>query len=30
MRKGLMMRTILLPQAVTTMLPAIVSQMVVA
>ena len=30
MRKGLMMRTILLPQAVTAMLPAIVSQMVVA
>lgn len=30
MRKGLMMRTILLPQAVTVMLPAIISQMVVA
>ncbi|HEY5852930.1 MAG TPA: amino acid ABC transporter permease [Aldersonia sp.] len=30
MRKGLMMRTILLPQAVTAMLPALVSQMVVA
>lgn len=30
MRKGMIMRTILLPQAVTAMLPAIVSQMVVA
>ncbi|KAA0023340.1 amino acid ABC transporter permease [Antrihabitans cavernicola] len=30
MRKGLIMRTILLPQAVTAMLPALVSQMVVA
>ncbi|MGW0175179.1 amino acid ABC transporter permease [Rhodococcus sp. NPDC003322] len=30
MRKGLITRTILLPQAITTMLPAIISQMVVA